>query len=250
MLEVVIKIMALGFLNFIQDGFHIFELFVSVGSLVEISYRNDISIISILRSLRVLRYLNNEYGWNSFRILVLVIFEGVNAAAAFFVILGFYIYMFAIIGMKYFAGQFKFDMNGYPYSAGISPRANFDTLKEAYTTVFQVLLGENFNEVVFSAIRGTGWTSVIYFMALVITGKFLLLQMYLAVILGQFESAREKTSFKHITAKAFITRIFRQRHTKKYDNLQTNGHRHQGKLNSLVMRHQQTLKEASEHQGY
>jgi hypothetical protein len=156
--------------------------------------------------------------------------------------------------MKYFAGTFT-----YTWDDNLTPRANFDSLKEAYTSVFQILVGENFNQVVFSAILALGWSSIIYFIFLVVTGKFLLLQMFLAVILGNFEEAREKVSLKKLTAKAVINRIMRKRKIKRYSvleqqkrsgkieeferkNTQPGSHK---KLPSLMLRHQFTLKEAA-----
>lgn len=129
--------------------------------------------------------------------------------------------------------------------------------------MFQVLVGENFNQVVFSAILSTGWSSIIYFVFLVVAGKFLLLQMFLAVILGNFEEAREKVSLKKLTAKAVINRMLRKRKIKRYSQLEQNkknlplmrkvtnqsspgSHK---KLPSLMLRHQLTLKEAAS-KGY
>jgi Ion transport protein len=164
--------------------------------------------------------------------------------------------------MKYFAGTFI-----HTWDDGLAPRANFDTLKEAYTSVFQILVGENFNQVVFSAILAIGWSSVIYFVTLVVTGKFLLLQMFLAVILGNFEEARDKVSLKQLTAKAVIERIMRKKKIKRYsilEQLKKDGTGNtQGvvidrkntqptsskRLPSLMLRHQLTLREAA-NRGY
>jgi hypothetical protein len=98
-------------------------------------------------------------------------------------------------------------------------------LIQSYTVVFQVLVGEDLLEVVLSVIRAVGWTSIIYFILLTITGRYLLLQMFLAVMLGAFEEARQKVNFGQITSKAFISKILRRRNSKKYDQLILSSHK-------------------------
>ena len=95
-------------------------------------------------------------------------------------------------------------------------------------------MGEQFLEVVLSVIRAVGWTSIIYFLCLTITGKYLLLQMFLAVILGAFEEAREKVTFGQITSKAFVARILRKRLSKRQATLalmQIKSNTHIGRMN-------------------
>jgi hypothetical protein len=87
LVEVMIKIIALSFYEFILESFNIFELVIALGSVIEISKTNDISVLSILRGFKLLRHLKDEYEWNSFRILAIVLFDGLTHALGFIIIL-------------------------------------------------------------------------------------------------------------------------------------------------------------------
>jgi hypothetical protein len=47
------------------------------------------------------------------------------------------------------------------------PRNNFDTLMWGGLTVFQIITGENWNSIMYDAIRGNGILSCLYFISLV-----------------------------------------------------------------------------------
>ncbi len=89
----------------------------------------------------------------------------------------------------------------------MSPRSNFDTLKESYTVVLQVTIGEDFLEVMIDTMRAVGRSGFIYFITLILFGRYILGQMFLAIILGKFEDARNRINYAHLATKAFIAKI-------------------------------------------
>lgn len=135
----------------------------------------------------------------------------------FSVLLLVFIYIYALIGMQTFANQFRFDDRGYPVGRDVDnafvPRANFDTLLWSIITVFQVrqpsgglsaactstepcclphhqiLTGENWNVVMMDGWRSSGWSAVLYFISLVVLGNFIVLNLFLAILLGNFEES-------------------------------------------------------------
>jgi hypothetical protein len=70
---------------------------------------------------------------------------------------------------------------------GESPRANFDSLGEAVFTIFQVLIGADWSSIMYNCIRAKGETSSIYFILLVILGTIILMNLFLAIMLGNFD---------------------------------------------------------------
>ncbi|KAJ8523265.1 hypothetical protein ON010_g17598 [Phytophthora cinnamomi] len=98
----------------------------------------------------------------------------------------------------------RFDDEGYPtpftlegFWNGTVPRNNFDTLLWAAVTVFQIITGENWNNIMYYAILGNGMFSCVYFISLVILGDFVLMNLFLALLLDNFgdndeEQAQEK----------------------------------------------------------
>ena len=70
---------------------------------------------------------------------------------------------------------------------GKTSRENFDNLLSALITVFQILVGDNWNTVVYKAYLAVAPTAVIYFIIVVLIGKIILLNLFLAILLGNFE---------------------------------------------------------------
>lgn len=56
--------------------------------------------------------------------------------------------------------------------------------------MFQILVGEKWNEVMYNAIQSEGGSlAVMYFVGLVLFGNFIMLNLFLAILLGNFEIA-------------------------------------------------------------
>lgn len=112
----------------------------------------------------------------------------IKAILNFLVILAIFIYVFALLGMESFAGKFRFDKRGlYDAENGEIPRQNFDSLVDSLFTVFQILVGDKWNEVMYKAYLAVSASSVAYFILLVLLGKIILMNLFLSIILGNFE---------------------------------------------------------------
>lgn len=70
------------------------------------------------------------------------------------ILLMLFVYVAALMGMSFFAGNIKFDEDDkLDLKNGKSPRANFDGLDWAIVTIFEVLMGESWNELMYQGIR-------------------------------------------------------------------------------------------------
>jgi voltage-dependent calcium channel L type alpha-1D len=163
--------------------------------------------VSAMRAFRLFRIVKLARSWESLKLLLDSIAHTVAAIGNFTVLLGLFIYVYSLLGMQFFAGQLKFDENGNPDAVnGTSPRANFDILLQAFITIFQVLVGENWNEVMYTSMRSeVGWISALYFITLVVLGNIIMLNLFLAILLGNFDEAsvlmNEKKYFEKMKAK-------------------------------------------------
>ena len=93
--------------------------------------------------------------------------------------------------MSFFAGNVKFDDNDkLDLVNGKSPRANFDSLDWAFITIFEVLMGESWNELMYQGIRAQGLLVSVFYISLFIFGSIIMLNLFLAILLGNFEKAR------------------------------------------------------------
>jgi voltage-dependent calcium channel P/Q type alpha-1A len=99
--------------------------------------------------------------------------------------------VFALLGMSMFAGKVKFDEDDQvDIENGVSPRENYDKLHWAVITIFEVLMGEAWNEIMYQGIRAQGWLVAIYYIILFMLGAIIMLNLFLAILLGNFDKAR------------------------------------------------------------
>ena len=73
---------------------------------------------------------------------------------------------------------------------GEAPRENFDGLGWTIITIFQVLLGEGWNDIMYTCMRAKGSGFSIYYVMLVAGGNIVMLNLFLAILLGNFDKAR------------------------------------------------------------
>jgi voltage-dependent calcium channel L type alpha-1D len=106
----------------------------------------------------------------------------------FSVLLALFVFIYALLGMELFAYRVKFDENDVvDEENGSSPRTNFDEFQYAVITIFIVLIGEDWNNVMYAYVRATNSLAIAFFMSLMILGNLVLLNLFLAILLKNFE---------------------------------------------------------------
>ena len=65
-------------------------------------------------------------------------------------------------------------------------RHNFDNIFTSTITIFQILAGENWNEVMYDGMRSSGQGASIYFLILFMVGNYIVLNLFLAILLDNF----------------------------------------------------------------
>ena len=192
--EVVIKVTGLGVSGFASDKFNIFDALIVIISLVETFAQSAGSegggAFSALRAFRLSRIFK-IFRSGDLRTLLDGIAFTVLAVGDYTILLGLFVYVFTLLGMSFFAGKVKFNDDGdLDLENGTVPRANFDKLGWAFLTVFEVMIGENWNAVMYDHMRSVGPASCVYFIGLVIFGNIIMLNLFLAILLGNFDRAR------------------------------------------------------------
>ncbi|GMT04511.1 hypothetical protein PENTCL1PPCAC_26685, partial [Pristionchus entomophagus] len=195
MLEVVIKLFAMGSRTYFASKFNRFDCIVIIGSLLEVIWAEvggGSFGISVLRALRLLRVFKLTSYWVSLRNLVRSLMNSMRSIISLLFLLFLFILIFALLGMQLFGGKFNF-VNMHPYT-------HFDTFPVALITVFQILTGEDWNEVMYIAIEaqggiyGGGMVYCIYFIVLVLFGNYTLLNVFLAIAVDNLANAQELTA--------------------------------------------------------
>lgn len=194
-LEMCLKMYALGVRTYFESSFNKFDFFVVMGSIFEVvwSYYKEGSFgLSVLRALRLLRIFKVTKYWSSLRNLVISLLASMRSIISLLFLLFLFLLIFALLGMQLFGGEFNFE-NG-------TPAANFNTIANALLTVFQILTGEDWNEVMYNGIRSQGGIErggmvySVYFIILVLFGNYTLLNVFLAIAVDNLANAQEMTA--------------------------------------------------------
>ncbi|XP_047655702.1 voltage-dependent R-type calcium channel subunit alpha-1E isoform X3 [Tachysurus fulvidraco] len=203
LMEMFLKMYGLGPRLYFHSSFNCFDFGVIVGSIFEVIWsfiRPGMSLgISVLRALRLLRIFKITKYWASLRNLVVSLMNSMKSIISLLFLLFLFIVVFALLGMQLFGGRFIFE----EYTP-----TNFDTFPAAIMTVFQILTGEDWNEVMYNGIRSQGgvksgmWSSI-YFIVLTLFGNYTLLNVFLAIAVDNLANAQELTKDEEEEEAAF-----------------------------------------------
>ena len=116
----------------------------------------------------------------------------------FAVLMFIFMFIYTLLGMEIYAHKTKFydddiqaaiDVVEDPDYDGPSftPRANFDFFLYALVVIFIVFIGEDWNSSMYDGYRAGGPGAYIYFISLFIIGNLILLNLFLAILLKNFE---------------------------------------------------------------
>jgi voltage-dependent calcium channel N type alpha-1B len=194
MCEMFIKMYALGPRIYFESSFNRFDCVVISGSIFEVIWsevKGGSFGLSVLRALRLLRIFKVTKYWSSLRNLVISLLNSMRSIISLLFLLFLFILIFALLGMQLFGGQFNFEDG--------TPPTNFNTFSIALLTVFQILTGEDWNEVMYYGIKSQGghregMIYSLYFIVLMLFGNYTLLNVFLAIAVDNLANAQELTA--------------------------------------------------------
>ena len=116
-----------------------------------------------------------------------------------------FLYIMALLGMELFANTCRMDADDklikdvqaayLRKDTMIAPRANFDNISSAMTTMFIIILGEDWPGIMYNYVRvyepNYGWPISMFFMSCFAIGNFILLSLFVAILLSSFENEDE-----------------------------------------------------------
>ena len=131
------------------------------------------------------------------------------------------IFIFALVGMEWFAYTVRLTnvndshglvpMESHPtippraregdppktHTPGVSPRLNFDNIISSLMTVTCIIINEDWNVILYEYVynqtrQGDRYYAYGYILFVVLVGNFLLLQTFLALLIGNFQQASER----------------------------------------------------------
>lgn len=167
--EMVIKLIGFGVAGYAKDNFNIFDAVIVVFSGIEMtlgwtSQQTFASngALSAFRAIRLLRIFKLARSWKSFQDMLVKIGRSLKDISNFAVLLFIFITTYSILGMELYAQKIKIDRFGdivplseFDPDMHWSPRSNFDNFHQAFTTIFIVLIGEDWQYVMYDCVRAT-----------------------------------------------------------------------------------------------
>lgn len=106
-LEMIFKLIGLGFRGYISDRFNIFDGVIVIMGITEIIFFNDnsnISGITVLRALRLFRIFKLAKGWSSLRLLIRKMIESLPGISYLGLLCLLFMFIYALLGMQLFQG--------------------------------------------------------------------------------------------------------------------------------------------------
>jgi len=193
--EMVVKLLGLGWEGYISDSFNMFDGVIVVISIIELSLSSSSGGLSSLRALRmfrVLRVLRILGKIPGLRILMGALANAAGDVAYLLIIPLIFIFMFGTLGISLYADKWKDDQDS-------APREKFDNIVNAMIVVFRCMTGDDWNEVMFSyteAFEDDGymkWVVGLYFISIIIFGNFIFLNLFIAVLLSRMSDEHHDT---------------------------------------------------------
>lgn len=212
-IEMVVVLTARGWSYYTGDYMNMFDLFVVLASVVDLSVEppaiwgssgaglgslsSVTSFVGILRCFRLFRIVKLALKVRSLKILFARIIKTFYDLNSFVLLLGLILFIYTVAGLQFFSNRFRFDEYGRVIDAiGSTEWQNayevsrycFDNFSLAFASVFQILTTENWNDIMFDTWRVYGPAGVIFPCSLVLIGTFVLMNLFLGILLGNFTS--------------------------------------------------------------
>ncbi|KFU87154.1 Voltage-dependent N-type calcium channel subunit alpha-1B, partial [Chaetura pelagica] len=200
-MECVLKIIAFGVLNYFRDAWNVFDFVTVLGSITDILVTEiadnfiNLSFLRLFRAARLIKLLRQGY---TIRILLWTFVQSFKALPYVCLLIAMLFFIYAIIGMQVF-GNIALDDE-----TSINRHNNFRTFLQALMLLFRQVesaTGEAWHEIMLSCLSNracdplSGLTkkecgsdfAYFYFVSFIFLCSFLMLNLFVAVIMDNFE---------------------------------------------------------------
>uniref|UniRef100_F6TVG9 Voltage-dependent N-type calcium channel subunit alpha n=1 Tax=Ornithorhynchus anatinus TaxID=9258 RepID=F6TVG9_ORNAN len=196
-MECVLKIIAFGVLNYFRDAWNVFDFVTVLGSITDILVTEiannfiNLSFLRLFRAARLIKLLRQGY---TIRILLWTFVQSFKALPYVCLLIAMLFFIYAIIGMQVF-GNIALDDE-----TSINRHNNFRTFLQALMLLFRSATGEAWHEIMLSCLSnrecdpashlknecGSDF-AYFYFVSFIFLCSFLMLNLFVAVIMDNFE---------------------------------------------------------------
>uniref|UniRef100_A0A8C2GQV5 Voltage-dependent P/Q-type calcium channel subunit alpha-1A n=1 Tax=Cyprinus carpio TaxID=7962 RepID=A0A8C2GQV5_CYPCA len=199
-MECILKIIAFGVLNYFKDAWNIFDCVTVLGSITDIlvtELGNNFINLSFLRLFRAARLIKLLRQGETIRILLWTFVQSFKALPYVCLLIAMLFFIYAIIGMQLF-GNIAIEEEG---ESAINQHNNFRTFFQALMLLFRSATGEAWHDIMLSCLGkkvcdplsgnaepecGSEF-AYLYFVSFIFLCSFLMLNLFVAVIMDNFE---------------------------------------------------------------
>ena len=146
----------------------------------EITFDSFTSTGWFLFQLRVFKLAKS---WPTLNLLISIMGKTVGALGNLTLVLGIIIFIFAVMGMQLFGKNYVDSVDMFPTKE--MPRWHFVDFMHSFMIVFRVLCGE-WIESMWDCMWGSSTVCVPFFLATVVIGNLVVLNLFLALLLSSF----------------------------------------------------------------
>ena len=187
LLEMVFKHIGLGVKAYWTNPLDIFDGVIVIISIVDMilmfigTSNGGGGVVSVFRAFRLLRVFKIVRKWKRLRDILNAMLKSAQGLVNFTILLAVVMAIYALVGMELFGGEYA--------SHGLDPvpRSNFNSLFWSIITVFQVLTGENWNDVMHDHMEINAPFAVVFCVSLFCVGNYILMNIFLAILLENFD---------------------------------------------------------------
>uniref|UniRef100_A0A8C5KIK3 Sodium channel protein n=1 Tax=Jaculus jaculus TaxID=51337 RepID=A0A8C5KIK3_JACJA len=223
-LEMCLKWVAFGFRKYFTSAWCWLDFLIVIVSVVSLMNLKSLKSFRTLRALRPLRALSQFEGM---KVVVNALISAIPAILNVLLVCLIFWLIFCILGVNFFSGKFGrcvvgTDINKYINYTIISnqeqcksgnyswmtPNVNFDNVGNAYLSLLQVATYKGWLDIMNAAVdsRGRGeqpdfeahTSAYIYFVVFIIFGSFFTLNLFIGVIIDNFNQQQKKISGQDI----------------------------------------------------
>uniref|UniRef100_A0A8C8SR22 Voltage-dependent P/Q-type calcium channel subunit alpha n=1 Tax=Pelusios castaneus TaxID=367368 RepID=A0A8C8SR22_9SAUR len=200
-LECLLKIMAFGVLNYFRDAWNIFDFVTVLGSITDILVTEfwnnfiNLSFLRLFRAARLIKLLRQGY---TIRILLWTFVQSFKALPYVCLLIAMLFFIYAIIGMQVFG---NIGIEDEEEDSAITEHNNFRTFFQALMLLFRSATGEAWHEIMLACLSGKPCDensgikehdcgnefAYFYFVSFIFLCSFLMLNLFVAVIMDNFE---------------------------------------------------------------
>ena len=170
--------------RFLGDGL------VVIAGLAEITaqaFAPGLRLTYALRSVRALRLFRLGKFWPKGNALIVRLVSVLPAAASALALLFFCLFFFALLGKGLFSNSYDL-FNSVP---GGAPFLNYANLVMGFLATFEAVDNENVNFLIKQHQVVFGWQSTVFFLAIIVVGNLIFLNLFLAIVFNGIEEVDE-----------------------------------------------------------